>query len=234
MAGKKKACTECGRMIPAKTMKCKGCGAGQEKKCIECGAVLLPGTRYCTNCKTYQDFRRYLVAARDFIVAWKEIFLTVSALLALLTLLGFKYCQKPPGPSNTSFKVIGATESLVILRVSNNGGGESTLTRFVLEFSDLPLENASLELLGEDKRLNAIPAGAVTLRLRVPGLATTLKNDPCAKETIRSSIGSQGAKLYVYVRESDNREHIQQDRVPVQMIRHLILRRLPDDRRCPP
>jgi hypothetical protein len=127
--------------------------------------------------------------------------------------------------SLTSAAVANADLSSIVLHVTNIGREPSYLQTFLWDFGDLPIEKEPL-VLADPKAAVIGPRAEVTVSLKVYGLASKVP-----KRQLQALLDNKTTTLLVDVRESNNVYRRRSVPLPMNLVRDLILDKVPEDPR---
>lgn len=197
-------CIECKSELPAPgATKCTKCGSWQEKdyRCSTCRRTIPRNADFCNECKSYQKgLRSYFNVSSTFLSL-------ITALFAVMSIIVTQGSAVFDRHSQTEFKVTGANDLLVHLKVWNNGREPSTLLGYELMFGVLPIKKMALfPKDAQEGRIIILPGKPVEVVLEpYAKLTTTCRvayDQPCRREELLKKLGSASVTLEMEVEES--------------------------------
>jgi hypothetical protein len=172
----------------------------------------------------------------------------VKEVLAAIAVIGSAalYLYNHFAHTTTRFSVMGADGNAIILKVSSSGptSGTATLSGYQLKFGDLPIEDATLELIkGDEGKAVVAPGRAQFLHLTVSGLRGRCRTpqmnglpDRYSKKEIESQVSTSVLKLTISIRESNHKDYAVPQPFSAATIAPFILQHLPEhipEKSCP-
>jgi predicted nucleic acid-binding Zn ribbon protein len=201
----KKHCVVCDRDILVQAEQCEFCNAAQRKRpCLVCKQPIPEDARICNGCKKYQNWWRHLTISQ----------LTLSLLISLVAVF-------PPAitaityfrdyDSHTYAILTNADANAIDLYVWNTGRKPSAILTCVLNFGDVPIQNAELDPVDRTKVV-VPPNGYTTIKLTIPELKKEAK--PIPPNTHK--------ELWIEVEESSNPHHVLRIPLPQNLVLDIV------------
>jgi predicted nucleic acid-binding Zn ribbon protein len=197
-------CVECKSELPAPgARKCAKCGSWQDttSRCPTCLRTIPKDAEFCNECKLYRKgLLRKINVSQTFL-------LVLTAMVTVLTFIITQSSTVFHRHSETEFKVTGANDILVHLKVWNNGREPSTLLSYRLKFRGLPLKDIALfPTEAGQGRIVMPPGNPVELVLEPYDKLTTTCNpsydQPCVREELLKRLAGSSVTLEMQVEES--------------------------------
>lgn len=214
---KTKRCQECDSAMSVRAKKCVTCGALQipMKECRSCAKMIPRAARVC-ECGAYQHWWRRLLSIK--VAGVLGVIIGLGA--AIKVIVGWL-------PSKTEVQFAGTKGEVIYLHVTNKGGSPSALLDYVLEFGDIPIENARLELINAHADRGLIrPGDSVTVGLIARGLERRAAGVDEIERLLREKTAE--VTLQVQVEESNKIKRVLPVRFPAAHVRELIDAKLPE------
>jgi hypothetical protein len=222
---KKRPCKVCKTPLPRGAEFCDACKSWQGPPCKVCGQRLPKKAAKCNACGEYQGWLR-----RTFPIVGSALDHSKTLIAVITPLVGVAFYVKTCY-SDTSVTVTNIQPSKITLNVRNTGREPSQINRVVLEFNELPYQNAELE--PEDPRSTLIPAGRSMTSIGAPvqGVRVEYRIKDLRLKTDTNN--KTAPTLFVEVEESNRR--LKPLRVPLDSnrIRHITDRKAQMDQVIP-
>jgi len=204
LAVEENRCVECKKDLPAPgTRQCTACHSWQPpcERCSTCARTIPSEAEFCNECKSFQKgLRRYFNLS-------STVLALIAALISVLSVLITQGAAVFHKHSQTVFKVTGANDILVHLKVWNNGSEPSTLLSYRLKFGELPIEAIPLYPKdAQEGRIILLPGKPVEVILEpYEKLMTTCRpgyDQPCRRAALLTQLNRTSVTLEMDVEES--------------------------------